>query len=109
VRTIYDSSNNILPNTTGATRIEYIVSVGLLRPASAISNVFTITRFGYNGTFVQPSTASTPHSPLINGDFTITIGGVRIDPYGNGTVPYNVPAWVIQNYLRANITGFKLV
>lgn len=33
-RNIYDSSNNILPNTTGAARIDYIAEILLLRRAS---------------------------------------------------------------------------
>ena len=33
-RAIYDSSNNTLPDTTGAARIDYTVSIYLLRSAS---------------------------------------------------------------------------
>ena len=36
-RIIYDDSNAILSITTGASRIEYTVSVGLIRPASITS------------------------------------------------------------------------
>lgn len=93
VRNIYNSTNNLLTNLTGASKIDYLVSIYLLRPASAQVPLI-YTNINYDGTFVQAGT-TTSHSPLVSGTFTLKVGGVPIDPYTNGTLPYNVNPSVI--------------
>ena len=107
VRTIYNANNVLLPNTTGAAKIVYTVSVYLLRPSSVTSQSFLFTAGTYSGNFVQPKVAKTDHSPLVSGTYTLKIGGVLIDPYANGTLPYNTPASEIQQFLRKTIVGFE--
>jgi hypothetical protein len=107
VRTIYDASNAVVSTLTGAARITYTVSVYLIRPISAATQTFIYTRNTFDGTFTQPTAPTTPHSPPVTGTFTLRIGGITIDPYTNGTLPYNAPASDIQNFLRKNIVGFQ--
>lgn len=108
-RVIYGVNNTVLSTTTGATKIEYTVSVGLIRPTSISSQSFIYTNINYNGVFVQPTAATTAHSPPISGTFTLTIGGVLIDPNGNGSLYYSTSPSTIQKYLRSNIQGFENV
>lgn len=66
-RAIYDANNNTLNSTAGAARIDYIVSINLLRPASYSSEKFIVSYIGYFGSFDQK--VVTQHSPLISGTF----------------------------------------
>jgi hypothetical protein len=107
VRAILDSNNNIITNISIAAKITYTVSVYLVRPSTVSSQSFIYTKNTYNGNFIQPSAPTTPHSPLVSGTYSLTIGGVTIDPYGNGTLPYNTPSADIQKFLQEHIVGFQ--
>lgn len=108
-RTIYNANNTNISTLTGAARINYTVSVALIRPVSITSQSFIYTNINYNGVFVQPTSALTAHSPPISGTFTLQIGGVLIDPNGNGSIYYATSPGAIQTYLRNNIQGFENV
>jgi hypothetical protein len=99
VRNIYDSTNNILPNITGAARIDYVTSVQLLRPASAIN-----TNFKPIPSFT--TTITQVHSPLITGTFTLSIGGVPIQVSGSPNIAYNVYPGDLQNAIASTLQGF---
>ena len=110
VRAIYDANNVTLSNTTGAARIDYTVSFYLLRSASLSAEAFRTQFFGgYTGTFESASIQS--HSPLISGNFTLTIGGVAIiDSNNDVNIPYNIESWPLQERIRgSNIVGFEKV
>jgi len=106
-RNIYNSSNQTTTNITSAVRIDYVVSIYLLRPPSVQAQTFIISYHNYTGIFV--ATPTTQHSPLINGTWTLTVGGVTIDPYtNNNLLPFNVDPSYIQSGLRS-IVGFEQV
>lgn len=51
-RNIYDNSNNTLPNTTGAARVDYVVEFYKLRDTKFQAEKFGTTFFdGYDGSF----------------------------------------------------------
>lgn len=51
-RNIYDGSNNTLPNTTGALRVDYVVEIYKLRDTKYQAERFGTTFFnGYDGSF----------------------------------------------------------
>jgi hypothetical protein len=104
-QTIYRNST-VIANLTGATNIVYTVSITLIRPASIISQKLIYTQNTFDGTFTQPSGSLTAHSPPISGNFILSIGGVTVDPYGNGSLPYNTNAGDIQTFLRSKVVGF---
>ncbi len=101
---MYDSNNNITTNITNAVQIDYIASLNLLRSQTLQNEKFTFRYFNYTGTFSQRQI--TAHSSLISGTFTLLINNTLIDPYGNGTLPYNVNAATLQTYLNTNFPGF---
>jgi hypothetical protein len=107
VRNIYDSNGNNLTTTTGAARIDYVTSIYLLRPASAISQNFKLTYYGYTGTLTTTFTQT--HSPLITGTFILTMGGINITVSGSANIPYNVAANTLQNSISSQIQGFQYV
>ena len=107
VRTIYDASNATLSNTAGAARIDYTVSFYLLRSSSLSAEAFRTQFFGgYTGTFESASIQS--HSPLISGNFTLTIGGVAIvDSNNDVNIPHDIQSWTLQERIRGtSIVGF---
>lgn len=107
-RTIYDSSNNTLSNTTGAARIDYVASMYLKRSAKHLSESFQTTKYGYDGTFTQ--TPTTTHSDLLNGTFTLSIGGVDIKINNNTNIAYDVSASSLQTAIRTSgVVGFNWV
>jgi len=60
-----------------------------MRTAEQSSEAFIVTYKNYTGTFLKRN--HTAHSPLMTGTFTLSIGGVSIDPFSNnGRIPYNV-------------------
>ena len=99
-RKIYDINDVELPDTTGAHRIDYLVSVYKLRPGSKINDPFKTTPYdGFNATFTK--TSVTPHSPLISGTFQLSIGGVPIlDNNQSPDLPYDLSAENMQKYIR---------
>jgi hypothetical protein len=79
----------------------------LLRSAADQAQTFITTYRNYTGLLVV--TPTTQHSPLINGTWTLTVGGVTIDPYlNNYLLPYNADSSYIQTGLRT-IVGFEQV
>lgn len=100
-RFIYDSSNNTLNTTSGAARIDYVVSILLVRPSAYLTENFIVTYNGYNGSFVK--TLVSQHSPTITGTFSLTIEGKTIPNLAN-----NVPATTLQSYIN-QIRGFEQV
>lgn len=106
-RNIYDALGNVLSSTTNAVQIDYIVSIYLLRPADYISEKFLISYVGYTGTFSQGT--QTVHSPIITGFFKLYVGGFLVDPYGNGSLPFNANSYDIQTFLRSRVVGFESV
>jgi hypothetical protein len=106
VQNIYDVNNNTLNSLVGAARIDYVVSIYVLRPAAYSTENFILTKYGYTGNFVRANVQS--HSPLMTGSFTLTIGKYLIDPYKNGTIPFNIPNSVLQTTIQA-APGFQNV
>ena len=89
VRTIYDAAGAVLPDTTGAARIDYVVNVYLLRSSSLQLETFSTTNFdGYTGGFLEEQTQT--HSPLITGNWSLSIGGVPVTISGDANIPYDI-------------------
>jgi hypothetical protein len=107
VMTMYKGSV-VTTNLSEATSITYTVSVYQFRPSTVTSQKFIYTQNTYNGVFTQPTAALQTHSPIISGTFTLSIGGVLIDPNGNGTIYYNAYAGDLQAYIQ-NINGLEHV
>lgn len=107
-RTIYNANNVNISTLVGASRIEYTVSVGLIRPSTVTSQTFIYVNINYDGVFVQPTAPLKAHSSPISGTFTLTIGGVLIDPNQNGSIYYATNPAIIQNFMRT-INGFENV
>lgn len=99
-RFIYDSSDTILNTTVGAARIVYVVSFYLLRSDNVSSENFIYAYTNYTGTIVKTSWLT--HSPLITGNFTLTIGGVQ------NSIAYNAGASTVQTLIR-KIVGYENV
>ncbi len=100
VRNCYDGAGNVLANTTGAVKIEYVASIYKLRSASLQAEKFTFIKYnGYDGTFTETQTQT--HSPLISGTFTLTIGGADVKISNSANLPYNVAAADLQTAIRA--------
>jgi len=97
-RNIYDANNNTLTNITGAARIDYVVSIYWLRSTSYTNEQFTVKYFGYTGKFKTSPGQS--HSPLINGTFTLSIGGNPVAINNLTNIPYNVSASSLQTAIR---------
>lgn len=87
-RTIMGASNNVLPDLTGAAVVHYDVAAYKLRPTTDQGKKLTTTFYGYTGTVTQ--TQTTPHSDLISGTFTLTIGGVAVSVGGSTAISYDV-------------------
>lgn len=118
--TAYDANGNVVSLTSPSkTKTVWIVSIGKLRTAAHIAERFTfkvntlVAAVGKTPTFTQ--TTITPHCPLINGTFTMDIGGQSIKLYDSvsGTfsifnIPYNVASSALQAALR-QIVGFENV
>jgi hypothetical protein len=108
VRTIYDSNGNTLNATTGASRIDYLVSNFWSSSSTLSSERLSLRYFNYTG--VLYSTSVQDHSPLINGTFTLRIGGVSIQYSNTPNIPYNIDASTLQTALRLSpIVGFDYV
>jgi hypothetical protein len=101
VRTIYDSTGAVTNDTTVASRIEYVVSIFLLRNTSYSAEDFIKTYTNYTGTFTK--TLGLTHSPLISGTFTLSIGGVSFP-----NISYNAGAGTIQASINT-INGYEQV
>lgn len=100
VRKCYDANNTLLPDATGAVKIEYETSIQKLRSSALLAEQFTYTKFnGYVGSFSEARTQT--HSPLISGTFTLTIGGADILISGSANIPFNVAASSLQTAIRA--------
>lgn len=99
-RDIYDGSDNVINTSVGADRIVYTVSFYLLRTAAVSSESFN---YGYTN-YTGPITKATPqaHSPLITGNFTLTIGGIQ------NSIAYNAAASTVQGLIR-KISGYQNV
>ncbi len=98
VRNIYDEQNNTLSNLTNATIIEYVVSLFLFREESVSLEDFIYTKINYTGTITK--SIVTPHSPLITGNFSLSIGGLEFND-----LPYNISKGTLESYLRT-IVGY---
>ncbi len=59
---------------TGATSVEYVVSLFLMRSDALSTEDFIYTKINYTGNINKVIT--TPHSPLISGNYSLSIGGV---------------------------------
>lgn len=105
-RNIYDTNNQTLSTTASAARIDYVVSINLLRPTNVQAQSFIVTYHNYSGVFI--STATTAHSPLIGGTWTLSVGGVTISPYNNINLGYDADPGYIMTGLRS-IVGFEQV
>ena len=104
VRNIYDNTSKLLNTTTGATKIDYVVSIKWLRPNSTLNERFNVRTFGYTGSFLQnPKTA---HSPLISGTFGLTIGGITIKYKNSSNIPSNIAASDLQSAIRTSAALF---
>jgi hypothetical protein len=100
-RYAYDANNQSSTNPSLIKRYEYHVSFYLMRPQNYQDERFIVTSQGYDGTFEQQQLVV--HSPLINGTFSLTVGGVSLN---NGSIPYNVNPYYLQYYFRT-IVGFQ--
>ncbi len=103
VRNLYDSSGNLTNTTINATKIDYVVSIFLLRDISLQQENFIITKKYYSGTFTK--TIAYQHSPLISGTFSLKIGGLTLN---NGSIGYGVSEYDLQTYFRT-IKGYEQV
>ena len=101
VRNIYDNTSKLLNTTTGATKIDYVVSIKWLRPNSTLNERFTVRTFNYSGIFLQ--NPITPHSPLISGTFGLTIGGASIRFKNSSNIPSNITASDLQTAIRTSV------
>ena len=101
VRNIYDINSKISTTLTGATKIDYVVSIKWLRPNSTLNERFTIRTFNYSGIFLQ--NPITPHSPLISGTFGLTIGGASIRFKNSSNIPSNITASDLQTAIRTSV------
>jgi hypothetical protein len=99
-RDIYDSSGSIINTTVTAARIVYTVSIYLLRTTAVSTENFIYTYTNYTGTVVKASVQD--HSPLISGNFTLTIGGVQ------NSIAFNAGAGTVQGLIR-KIVGYENV
>ena len=100
-RHIYDGSNNEINTTVGASKIVYQVTILLLRTAAQIAEDFTYTNLNYTGTMAKVPV--TDHSPLISGNFTLTIGGIILSQ-----ISYAASASTLQTAIRT-IVGYEQV
>lgn len=106
VRTIYDSSNNVITTLTGAAKIEYEVSIYKLRSTSLQAEEFRVSYYdNFTGTFTESQTQT--HSPLLTGTFGLSIGGVDIEVGGSTAIPYDSWASTIQDAIRSQLVGFE--
>jgi len=104
VRNIYDSNRRIINTTTGASKIDYVVSIRLLRPNSTLNERFNVRNINYTGTFLQ--NAKTAHSPLISGSFGLTIGGITIRFKNSTNLPFNIADYDLQTAIRTSAALF---
>lgn len=97
----------MINTTSGAVKIDYTVSIYLLRPASIQAEKFKVQYFnGYLGTFTEKQIQN--HSALVNGTWTLSIGGVPIKVNNSTDLPYNIGAGTLQNALvSSGIIGFS--
>jgi hypothetical protein len=100
VRNIYDNSSRIINTTTGASKIDYVVSIRLLRPTSTLNERFNVRTFNYSGSFLQ--NPRTPHSPLISGSFGLSIGGITIRFKNSSNIPFDISAFDLQTAIRTS-------
>ena len=85
------------------------MSIYKLRPTSVQAESFKVQYFnGYLGTFTESRIQS--HSALLNGTWTLSVGGVPIKVNNSPDLPYNVGAWNLQDALRnSGIIGFDFI
>lgn len=77
-RFIYDGSGSEILTTVGASSIVYQVSILLLRTDDHSNEDFSYTYLeGFTGSITK--FAVTSHSPIISGNFSLSIGGVLFD------------------------------
>jgi hypothetical protein len=96
VREIYDSSNTLVTDLALAAKINYIVSFVKLRTPDIVSkSTFIYTKNTYNGAFTPTPLTRSQHSPLVSGTWSLSIGGVTVDPNGDGSLPYNAASTAI--------------
>jgi hypothetical protein len=108
VRTIYDTNGNTLNSTTGAARIDYLVSNYWSSSSTLSSDRLSLRYFNYTGVFYSKLVQD--HSPLISGTFTLKIGGVSIQYNNTPNIPYNIDASGLQAAIKSSpIVGFDYV
>lgn len=106
-RTILDGNGNVLPDLTGAETIQYDVSAYLQRPIADQTRQIIINKLdGFTGTVSQAQI--TPHSDLISGTFTLSIGGTAISVSSSTDIRYDVSAYNLQTAIRA-LVGLEQV
>jgi hypothetical protein len=97
VRNIYNG-NTIINTLTGATRVDYVVSLFLLRSTDLSDEDFTYTKIDYDGAITK--TPVTAHSPLITGNFSLSIGGVQFTD-----LPFDISESALESKIRT-IVGY---
>ena len=101
MRNIYNG-NTIIDSLTGATKVDYVVSLFLLRSAELSNEDFTFyTKTDYDGIITK--TSVTAHSPLISGNFSFSIGGVEFTD-----LPYDISENSLEAKIRT-IVGYEQV
>lgn len=99
----YDSNGATLPSLVSASKIVYTVSIYYLRPSAYSAEDF-------KSPILSPSSSTmtiqkrivTAHSPLMSGNFTVSIGGVNlVNPATNDSnFNYDVSAASLQTAFR---------
>ena len=107
-RSIYDANNNTLSTTTGAARIDYVVSIYKHRGTTHGKMPVKMPASTYNGNFQMTQTAN--HSDINSGTFTLNIGGNNILFKNSTSIPYNIRSWDLQAVIRGSgIVGFDYI
>jgi len=97
-----------LPDTTGAARIDYVVNIYLLRSTTLQTEKFTTTNFnGYTGGYTEEQIQT--HSPLITGNWSLSIGGAAVSVSGSTDIPYDISAYDLQSAIRASVVELDKV
>ena len=105
-RAIYDASNNTLADTTNADRVDYTVSIYLLRSSLHQSQTFSTKNFnGYTGGFTETRTQT--HSDLISGNWTLSIGGTAVQVSSSPNIPYDISAYDLEYAIRNSVSGLQ--
>lgn len=116
----YDSNGvTVSTNSPNATKFEWTVLVYKLRANSLLTQKFTaklnsvIAAPGSSATFTE--TRAKIHCPLIDGTFTLTVGGYSVkvyDPvsrsYSKSNIPASINSWDLAAALK-QIAGFDKV